>query len=537
MFRAAVIVLCLFMPEPQLQPHSYSKATLARPLPLRWTDPGHEYATRFASLFKTKELIKSCKDDSQRVQTIASWMSQTWKKPPATGATNAFDPITVLTAAQKEGAPTWRFASTLKAALASIDILSRSVALHVQDVETIASGATALGLEVYLNDEKRWIYIDSDWQSMPLYNGKTVNLVELQKAIVTDRENVQLIDFHAGLTPLPSSQKDCKEYVDHIIKHLFYFTTQLDQRVDRENSYGEDQIMLTPMGSKRPRVYQIDKGGFTNTQYFDTLDAYYRAPDIALSNSLERPRYASNAEKRPENLQLGVEDPKYFSTLIKDYDLNALIAGKKTDIEKAAALCEWANTRWSHNGSNEPKKPDPLTILDEAKRGANFRCVEYSTILAASLNAVGIPARSLNIQHANAQLTETGGAHQIVEAYSHELKKWFVLDGQFGVVPAIDGRPLNAVEFKAAIADQRDKIVSLSKNPKPLASYLRWVEPYLYFLWYYFDERWDTATDYHRPCLMLVPEGAQAPTLFQRRFPVPKGRMETKSLKPFYQQP
>ena len=76
-------------------------------------------------------------------------------------------------------------------------------------------------------------------------------------------------------------------------------------------------------------------------------------------------------------------DP-YLNKLRTTYKLDELVAGKNGDYEKVQAVCHWVRSRWEHNGNNEPKKNDAISILQEAEQGKRFRCVEYSVVLGDS---------------------------------------------------------------------------------------------------------------------------------------------------------
>jgi hypothetical protein len=114
------------------------------------------------------------------------------------------------------------------------------------------------------------------------------------------------------------------------------------------------------------------------------------------------------------------------------------------------------------------------------------------------------------------------------------------MDGQWDVMPVLNGVPLNAVEFQNAIANNfaQLEIRSLSRTPKIL--YINWVYPYLYYLDVPFDNR--EGVDLKRemqagkPSLMLVPVGAKQPTIFQKKHAI-NNVVYTHSLADFYASP
>jgi len=185
-------------------------------------------------------------------------------------------------------------------------------------------------------------------------------------------------------------------------------------------------------------------------------------------------------------------------------------------------LLDWTHRQWRHHSSNKPSQSDALTILKEVKEGKRFRCVEYGIVSAQTLLAVGVKARILGLKTKDVETAKTPPGHFLAEVWLSDLKKWALIDGQFNVMPVLDGVPLNAVEFQKAIVENKAfKLVNL-KGEIPARKqkyYVNFVGPYLY----YFDTRLDA-----RPLpfaerlkvdgkasLMLIPAGAKAPTVFQ----------------------
>ncbi len=226
--------------------------------------------------------------------------------------------------------------------------------------------------------------------------------------------------------------------------------------------------------------------------------------------------------------------------LKEQYDFETLLVDSKSEMEIAMQLMHWTNSRWEHNGDNQPSKNDALTILKEAGSGSQFRCVEYGIVLSASLNAMGIPARVIGLKTEAVETTKYGAGHVATEAYIKNLDKWVFLDAQMNYVPYVKGVPLNAAEYMQAIIHQRELLELYNANGKInaiTAKYrIDWVVKYLFYL----NARFD-ATEANEKCqgkshLMLVPEGAKEPTVFQRDNPIDYC-LYTRNLKDFYPKP
>jgi hypothetical protein len=232
---------------------------------------------------------------------------------------------------------------------------------------------------------------------------------------------------------------------------------------------------------------------------------------------------------------------EYLSRLKALYNLDSVVAQQSSDSAKALRILSWSHTQWSHNGDNEPKKKDAISILEEAHtEGKQFRCVEYGIVGTAALNAIGLPARVLALKVKEVETTPYGAGHVLLEVYLKDLGKWVLMDGQWDAMPVLNGVPLNAAEFQQAIANNYEALEIRSLSGVSKAAYTSWVYPYLYFLDVKFDNR--EGLDLKRelqggkPSLMLVPQGAKEPTVFQKTRPI-NNVVYTRSLADFYSAP
>lgn len=230
----------------------------------------------------------------------------------------------------------------------------------------------------------------------------------------------------------------------------------------------------------------------------------------------------------------------FLQQLKTQYPVQQLVQGIQSDSAKALRILKWVHDQWQHDGSNEPKKKDAISILEEVKEGKRFRCVEYGIVTTAALNAIGLPARVLALKTKDVETTSSGAGHVLLEVYLKDLKKWALLDGQWDAMPFLNGTPLNAVEFQNAIANNFDQLELRSLSGTSKADYAKWVFPYLYYLDVQFDNREGAGITKElqegKPSLMLVPQGAKNPTLFQKKWPI-SNVVYTTSLADFYAAP
>lgn len=112
-------------------------------------------------------------------------------------------------------------------------------------------------------------------------------------------------------------------------------------------------------------------------------------------------------------------DEAYNNKLKEKYQLEELVAGCDSELEKVEAVTKWVTNLWKHDGANVPAQSDPLSILDDVtEKGMQYRCVEYSTVIGGCLNAIGIQARVIGLKTQDVETRETGAGHVAVEAYT-----------------------------------------------------------------------------------------------------------------------
>jgi hypothetical protein len=214
------------------------------------------------------------------------------------------------------------------------------------------------------------------------------------------------------------------------------------------------------------------------------------------------------------------------------------------EFDKIKIILDWTHLQWEHNGSNNPSKPDALTILKEAKSGKMFRCVEYGIVASSALNSIGITARVLGIKTRDVERVKIGAGHVASEVYSTSLNKWIFMDPQYNVIPVLNGVPLNAVEFQNAIVNDLGNLMLVNRNgevtPENFNNYINWITKYLFYFDVLFDQRLGDEPNYKRvngmTKITLVPIGEKEPKIFQRRYKIDYS-FYTNSLNDFYRTP
>lgn len=234
----------------------------------------------------------------------------------------------------------------------------------------------------------------------------------------------------------------------------------------------------------------------------------------------------------------------YLRELRQTYNLDIMTDSLDNEFDKIKIILDWTHLQWEHNGSNNPSKPDALTILKEAKSGKMFRCVEYGIVASSALNSIGITARVLGIKTRDVERVKIGAGHVASEVYSTSLNKWIFMDPQYNVIPVLNGVPLNAVEFQNAIVNDLGNLMLVNRNgevtPENFNNYINWITKYLFYFDVLFDQRLGDEPNYKRvngmTKITLVPIGEKEPKIFQRRYKIDYS-FYTNSLNDFYRTP
>jgi hypothetical protein len=197
-----------------------------------------------------------------------------------------------------------------------------------------------------------------------------------------------------------------------------------------------------------------------------------------------------------------------LARLRSEFGLDAAVSPVRGTYERLIAITRWASAQWQHSPNQMASKADPITILTEAKAGGRFICRDYAIVTASAAAAYGMPSRMVNLLPADVETRSE--AHAVAEVWVAPLGTWVIADGQFGIVPELDGVPLSAVELQAALAGERP--VVCRGNESRCAEWKRFILPNLYYFKTVADQRrFDGKAG---SMLILVPKGAPNPHKF-----------------------
>jgi len=209
-----------------------------------------------------------------------------------------------------------------------------------------------------------------------------------------------------------------------------------------------------------------------------------------------------------------------------------------SEIEKIKKIANYVHTLFAHDGNRQAENPDPLWIIEQARQGNKFRCVEYASVTTALMGAYGIRARSIGLRTVDVETRESGAGHVVNEVWVSSLQKWTMIDVQENILFNSEDKFLSCVELLNILQENKSlKILSCDNteiSAQQFNTYKEWIQPYLY----YFVIRnnisfpLENLTGIPSEQIMLVPIGAPEPKIFQRKSTI--NSLYTNNIKDFY---
>jgi hypothetical protein len=145
-----------------------------------------------------------------------------------------------------------------------------------------------------------------------------------------------------------------------------------------------------------------------------------------------------------------------------EYKLDEVIAGAKSDLERAVALKRWLGAHWKF------RTPEPETfrdwsavaLLERGKRGKWGWCGQVAMIFQQACMVVGLPARFIELGKETAPF-----CHFTTEVYLREYGKWAVIDAtplpDFDLYYMAGGVPQSSLEMHRRV--ERDALDGVSE--------------------------------------------------------------------------
>jgi transglutaminase-like putative cysteine protease len=131
------------------------------------------------------------------------------------------------------------YARVIHGALSSLGLQSRIVSLYRASPESTTKSHVVV--EAYLPEAGRWVFVDGQWNAIPVLDGEPLNAVELQRAVARDAAGLSFYD-----------QGPLRRYQRWIDDYLVYLSFNRDSRVGITR-FRSKKIMLVSENLPVPR--------------------------------------------------------------------------------------------------------------------------------------------------------------------------------------------------------------------------------------------------------------------------------------------
>jgi len=169
-------------------------------------------------------------------------------------------------------------------------------------------------------------------------------------------------------------------------------------------------------------------------------------------------------------------DHPRLKQLREQYQLDEIVKGCKTDLQRMEKLAAWSSQLWTKGHLSEAyPKWDALEILKKHADGTPIGgfCQQYNIVFLQACESLGMPGRCVSIGAGDHGLKIRSG-HEVVEIWSNEHNKWIYVDGQAAwyFVDKETREPLSLLELRERQVAHFQKqplraaeVVVLAKSP------------------------------------------------------------------------
>ncbi|MEZ5059789.1 MAG: transglutaminase domain-containing protein [Saprospiraceae bacterium] len=281
-FLIAVSLLSLFACKPVLQFEeiyfesnvvAYDSENKNEGLRIEYQTETSEYLNKLKEEYPLNEVLEKADSDLQKVLKILDWTSSRWKHN-GNNSPKSNDGLSILKEAETGAEfPCFAFAIVLKDQLNANGFKARTIYLKTKNARKSKYPPGHVATEVYLNDLGKWVFMDAQFNVLPVLDQQPLNAVEFQKAITLQSPGLKLL----SLSPM---LRDA-EYYGFVYPYLYYLDTSLDHRYENETRTsfeGKTAIMLVPLGAKELRRINFWNMDIDHCFYSHSLRDFYARP-------------------------------------------------------------------------------------------------------------------------------------------------------------------------------------------------------------------------------------------------------------------
>lgn len=257
---------------------SYGNTPSNKNIQFFYRDKSSLYFDTLRKKYPVAQLLKKGSEDSDKVLTIMNWVHHRWKHDGGNSPKGSTG-IAILDEAKQGGRfPCFAYAIVLVDQLTAQGYKARVLYLKTKDASTRQGSPGHVAAEVYLNDLKKWVFIDGQFNIMPMLKGKPLNAAEFQQALSQNYDQVILASRDKVSKPY---------YTSFVYDYLYYFDTALDNRQLPANKKfsidGKSSAMLVPLGAPNLSKMDFFKSTVNYCVYTNSAKDFYSAPTANVS--------------------------------------------------------------------------------------------------------------------------------------------------------------------------------------------------------------------------------------------------------------
>jgi len=181
--------------------------------------------------------------------------------------------------------------------------------------------------------------------------------------------------------------------------------------------------------------------------------------------------------------------------VVPELHLDDLPSKGYADYNKLLRVAQWAGAQWK-------SCDDAVAEATPAASELGRTCSEHASGMAGAAHASGMRVRVVELIPRD--VDRRADSHAVAEVWLDSYRKWVLADGQYGIVPQLNGVPLSAIELQGALASGQEVTCGTDA-----LTCVRWSDFVLQYLYYF---RYGQApSPGGQPQLILKPMGAAQP--------------------------
>jgi hypothetical protein len=229
-----------------------------------------------------------------------------------------------------------------------------------------------------------------------------------------------------------------------------------------------------------------------------------------------KPKLMRIAYLQEEELNLHISYPDGSQELNlkkfrEKYKLDTLIFSGKSDFQHILNLRSWIHSR-AENSKDDFEGEECFTNAGTYVPSKNCK------FLFTCLESLGFIVRTNWLIPKDINEETSASCYKLKEVYLPDLKKWFFIDPEVGIIITKDEIPLNAVELQEAMQEEEEIEVLNPSEKMNSEEYLEKIGPYLYIFSISLNLGSISCLDRlagTKKKLSLIPMGADLPQYFQ----------------------